>query len=74
MNRQRRKVIAAICAKLQALEIEISEVAEEEQEAFDNLPEPFQESERGEKMYEAIEELETVCNEIEEIRNRLEEL
>lgn len=74
MNAKRRKLIAAIAETLENLEGQITTLAEEEQEALDNLPESFQDGERGDTMQECISELESVASEIEEIRDRLMEL
>ena len=60
MNAARRKELSkAIDLIEQAKEI-ISAVAEEEREAYDNLPEGLQESEMGETMKEIADELEYV--------------
>ena len=60
MNAARRKELSkAIDLIEQAKEI-ISAVAEEEREAYDNLPEGLQESEMGEKMNEIADDLEYV--------------
>ena len=60
MNYERRKELKkAIDLIEQAKEI-ISLMAEQEQEAYDNLPEGLQEAEQGEKMYEIINDLEYV--------------
>lgn len=60
MNAARRKRLQ------EALDI-IIEVKEEEQEAFDNLPESFQEGERGELMQEAIDTLDNIESELLEL-------
>lgn len=52
MNKDRRKRLGDIIAKLEELQSEIQSLAEEERECFDNMPEGLQESERG----SAIEE------------------
>lgn len=58
MNKARRKEIArAIELMEQAREI-LESVMDEEQEAFDNMPESLQSSERGEAMEEYIYTLE----------------
>ena len=48
-------------------------IQEEEQMAFDSLPEDLQTSEKGEKMEEAVSQLEAV-SQIEDIVQNLEEL
>lgn len=61
MNKLRRKELSRIIEKLERLEAlrletknELEAVLEEEQEAFDNLTESLQESERGQQMREYI--------------------
>lgn len=57
MNKQRRKRIEEALERIQeGLDI-LEEVGEEEQEAFNNLPEGLQESEKGETMEQNIETL-----------------
>ena len=64
MNKQRRKEIAkAIGLIEQAREI-LDAVKEEEQEAFDNLPENLQNSERGETMEAHISTIEDFLDEL----------
>ena len=51
----------------------IDAVLSEEQEAYDNLPESFQDSERGEAMQTAIEAMESAMESCEEAESSLEE-
>lgn len=71
MNKTRRKQLEKIAAQLEELENQISELCGQEQEAFDNLPESFQYGEKGEKMTEAINEMETVVTDLSDLRDRL---
>lgn len=64
MNKARRKKITKIHQKLEELLSELEEVHDEEQEAYDNMPESLQESERGNEMYEAIENLDSAFNSV----------
>lgn len=48
MNNARRTKIEKLNNRLSEIMDQINELANEEQEAFDNLPEAFQEGERGE--------------------------
>ena len=59
MNKQRRKQIAAAMELIEQAQAILEEVIAEEQEAFDNLPESLQTSERGELMEEYIYTLES---------------
>lgn len=74
MNKERRNRIAEIMDKLNEIADEICEVAQEERDAFDNLPESLQYGERGEAMEAAADELEDVSSEVSELASRLEEL
>ncbi len=74
MNKERRKKIQeAENLLVRASEI-ITECFEEENEAYDNLPESIQLGERGDEMTEyidlmseAIEDLDTVCTDLKRI-------
>lgn len=57
---------------LSSLQTSIEELLEEEQEAFDNLPEGIQDSERGEAIQAAIDNLEEAVSNCEELLNNLE--
>ena len=65
MNMQRRKAIAIIRGELETLNDRIRELMEEEQEAFDNMPESLQESERGQALQSAIDSLGYAADELE---------
>lgn len=72
MNKARRKNLETIIAKLEAIREpmgtiwnDLREVADEEQEAYDNMPESLQESERGQQMQEYIDTMDGVLDEIE---------
>ena len=73
MNKSRRKKIEAIKNLLSTIQTDLEVIKDEEQEAYDNLPESMQDGEKGEKMYEAIDNLETVCSSLEEIQENLNE-
>ena len=72
MNQKRRNAIRKATldfeAKLEALLSEYREtlesVLDEEQEAYDNMPESIQDSERGEESYNAIDALESTIGEL----------
>ena len=55
MNRERRNRISDIMERLDAIQTELEEIRDEEQEAFDNMPESIQGSERGENMETGID-------------------
>ena len=58
MNNERRKKIQKALSLMEQAKDILEEVKEEEQDAFDNLPEGIQGSERGEQMEDNIYNLE----------------
>jgi len=73
MNKQRRKAIQQALDQLADIRSSVEEINTEEQDAFDNLPESFQDSERGETLQEAIDLLETAAGDIDEVIDALEQ-
>ena len=72
MNKARRKKLGEIIDQLEYLREDLDAVASEERDAYDNLPESLQESDRGCAMEEAADELDDICSEMEELRQRIE--
>jgi len=72
MNNERRKEIDRIISELQQLQSDIENVLGEEQDAFDNMPEGLQQSDRGEAASEAISELESAQSGVDEVISCLE--
>jgi len=65
MNIKRRRRIIAIEKILIEAAQELQSLAEDEQEALDNMPQSLQYSEGGEAMQENISNLENIMNEVE---------
>lgn len=73
MNAKRRNsidsVINELIEKFEEIKAEaidqLSEIRDEEQEAYDNLPEALQDSERGENMQNCIDALEYFMSDLE---------
>ena len=72
LNRDRRKILREAEKSLSIVYSAIEGVCDEESEAFDNLPEGLQESERGEKMEEAISNLEDAKEYVDEARDAIQ--
>lgn len=72
MNKPRRKAIDKLMERLEDLRSDLELIFEEESEAFDNLPESLQESERGEAMQESIDALEEAISNLEEAIENLD--
>ena len=73
MNKDRRKRIQTIKDQLLKLQLEIEEIKDEEQNAYDNIPESLQNGEKGEKMSEAIDNLESGYESLNDIVEYLDE-
>ena len=71
MNNAIRKEIEKITADLEAIKELIEALQEEEQDAFDNLPESIQYGERGDKMQSAIDNLEYAADNIQDCLDNL---
>jgi len=74
MNAMRRKQIARAIQMIYDAQEIIEMVKEEEQEAFDNMPESLQESERGETMYDNIDTLSEISDNLIDMTTELEEM
>ena len=72
MNKARRKKLEEIIDQLEYLREDLDSVACEERDAYDNLPESLQESDRGCAMEEAAGELYDICSEMEELKDRIQ--
>jgi septation ring formation regulator EzrA len=66
MNKARRKAIEEIIGKLEELKDQLETLSTEELEAYDNLPESIQSSERGERMSEGVDDIDNATGSIED--------
>ena len=73
MNKQQRKTIDGWIESLEEIKFGIEVMQEEENDKYENLPEGIQDSERGESMYEAAENLEMAASSIDEVLEYLTE-
>ncbi|BDT44501.1 hypothetical protein AGQ02_004401 [Salmonella enterica subsp. enterica serovar Takoradi] len=74
MNNQRRKWISEISNKLAALKDDLSNVLDEEQEYFDNMPVSFQSGSNGEISQMAISSIDNALCHIEDAIYSLSEV
>lgn len=72
MNAKRREVIANILRNVDALRSELEEVANQEREYFDNMPEAIQQGEKGEKAESDATALEQAVSALEEAVSEME--
>ena len=64
MNRTRREKIDGLIEQLDVLKSDIESLTDDEQTAYDNLPETIQTGNRGELMMSAIDNLESAVSSV----------
>jgi len=74
MNNARRKKIEDITTRIETLVTELEEIRDDEQSAFDSIPESLQESEKGETMQAHIENLESCVSSLNDVLSYLSEI
>lgn len=74
MNKDRRKSIERIVDKINEIKADLTGVRNDEEEAYDNLPEGIQSSERGDSMQEAIEAMDDADGALQDAVDYLEEI
>ncbi|TRB00441.1 MULTISPECIES: hypothetical protein [Rhizobium/Agrobacterium group] len=67
MNKERRKEIARAAAMIDEAKAILETCRDEEQEYYDNMPESFQDGEKGSTAQEAIDALEEAVSSLEDI-------
>lgn len=73
MNQKRRDSISKIINALDDLKCQLETLCEEEQEYYDNMPESFQNADKGEAAQSAISALENAVSNLEDTVGNLEE-
>lgn len=74
MNKQRRKSLEEVVSRLEDCMSDLECIKEEEQEAYDNLPEGIQYSERGEAMQENVDDLDYVISDLDSVISSINEI
>ena len=74
MNKQNRRELQGYVDSLEEIKSNIETMMEDEQSKLDNMPEGIQESERGEAMQNAIDNLESTSSSLEEAIDYLNEI
>ncbi len=74
MNRERRKRLQEAFDKIAEAQEILSEVRDEEQEAYENLPENFQYGERGEEMQGYIEMIDEADGYLDDAKSVVEQI
>jgi predicted RNase H-like HicB family nuclease len=73
MNTERREKIQHLINQLVELEADVTTLGDTEREAYDNLPEGLQESDRGQAIDDAANMLENAANTLNQAITELED-
>ena len=74
MNKARRKWLQSVINALEEQKGELESIQDEEQEAYDNLPESLNDTDRANDMYENIDGLGDAASELDDIISNLQEI
>jgi len=74
MNAQRRKIRDEIIGQLECMLETLNDLKSAEEDAYDNMPENLQESERGQRISDNVDVLEAIIDELENQKDELEEV
>jgi predicted nuclease with TOPRIM domain len=74
MNKQNRRDLQGYVDSLEEIKSCLETMQEDETEKLDNMPEGLQDSERGDAMQEAIDNLESAASSLEEAIDYLNEI
>lgn len=73
MNKERREMLLDVAAQLDDALDALRDVRDEEQDAFDSMPDGLQDSSRGQIMLEAIDIMDGFENDILDIQAKIED-
>ena len=74
MNKERRKIIKGIIESLDVAKSDLEQMREEEQIAFDNMPEELQMSKKGETLEDTIFNIEDAMDNVDYAIDTLSEI
>lgn len=74
MNKDRRQRLRFCIDRLTELAVGIEAICSEEEEAYQNMPEGLQNSDRGQKMEFNVDTLQEIVSTIQEVGSLLEEV
>jgi len=74
MNKQRRKELRKIKDKLIDIQTELENIKEQEEEAYENMPDSLKNTEKGQKMEEGISSLDGAYDIINDAISYIEEV
>lgn len=73
MNKDRRKQLADAKDALDEIIASLNDIRDEEQDAYDNMPESLQSSDNGSRMTDAIDAIDEAISSVEEAQQHIDE-
>ncbi|NCG50570.1 hypothetical protein [Serratia fonticola] len=73
MNADRRKRLSDLFVEIEIIKGKVEDVRDEEQDAFDSMPDGLQQSERGQKLEMAISCIEEIIDGLEQACDQINE-
>lgn len=74
MNKERRKRLEDVITQLEELQCEVASIAEEEREAYDNIPDSLNDTDRANQLCENADDLDCVDGDFESLLDSLREI
>ena len=73
MNKYRRKQLEDVKDSLDEIIASLNDIKDEEQDAYDNMPESLQSSDNGSRMTDAIDDIDGAIYSVEEAQRHIDE-
>lgn len=74
MNKERRKRLDEVINQLEELQAEVASIGEEEREAYDNLPDSLNDTDRANQMCENADDLDGLDSDFDSLLDTLRDI
>lgn len=74
MNKERRKRLDDVIDKLEELQQEVAAIGEEEREAYDNLPDSLNDTDKANQMYENADDLDSLDDDFKSLLDSIRDI
>lgn len=74
MNRERRKRLEKIVSQIEELRDQLAVIQEEEQEAYDNLPDNLNDTDRATQLYDNASNLEDAASNLDDVCDSIRDI
>lgn len=74
MNDERRKLLSKIAEQLSAIQGALQSIHDDEEEAFNNMPESLQQGDKGQESEQYVSDLDEMIEQVAEAQTKAEEI